>query len=114
MTPFVPWAVFVALQFLIRRSHGQERSGTPKPESPKDRSRGSDVSSNDARALDSMHLLFSALSNMKKTNPLARVFEDQLQKEMARGKEITHFVGLVNFPIARPAPKDDEDSDDDD
>ncbi len=133
MNPLIPWAIYVALQAVIRRSqrkssvpsnqtssvfppHPPRRNDSPTMsrhnpgESKANTEDQADESLNDAKALDSMHFLLSTLMEMKVSNPLAKVLEGQISKEMAEGEVMTRerVVGLVNFPLAHPSTRSDE------
>ena len=130
MNPLIPWAIYVALQVVIRRSqqdtnisrnptvsafpsNPSRRNDSPTiPRNKRGRaeSRTSDQPNealNDARALDSMHFLLSTLMDMKVSNPLAKVLEKQINQEMAEGEATTRerVVGLVDFPLAHPSTR---------
>lgn len=133
MNPLIPWAIYVALQVVVRRSH--HKSSVPndqassvflprpprKSDSPtvsrhnhgKSKANTEDQaedSLSDAKALDSMHFLLSTLMEMKVSNPLAKVLEGQISQEMTEGEATTQerVVGLVNFPLAHPSRRTDE------
>ena len=134
MNPMIPWAIYVALQVVIRRSQhkfipsqdtsipNSNSSATlymPRRNASPTVSRRAgelskansydqpDESLNDARALDSMHALLSTLIDMKVYNPLARVLEEQINTEMAEGEALTRerAVGLVDFPLTHPSTR---------
>lgn len=133
MNPLIPWAIYVALQVIFRRS--QRKSSVPdnqassvflaRPPRGNDSPTSSrhtsgkfkanaeeqaDESLNDAKALDSMHFLLSTLMEMRVSNPLAKVLEGQISQEMAEGRAMTRerVVGLVNFPLAHPSTRSGE------
>ena len=133
MNPLIPWAIYVALQVVIRRS--QRKSSVPNDQAssvflsrPPRRNDSAplsrhnvgksnfnaeeqvDDSLSDAKALDSMHFLLSTLMEMKVANPLAKVLEEQISMEMSEGEATTRerVVGLVNFTLAHPRTRNDE------
>lgn len=121
---FVPWALYIALQVLARRSPGLSEDGVgattqpPTPHSltpvtvnrlPHQRHDSSGVRMTEtaddalvnAQALDLMHFLQSALANLKNTNALAQVFETAIAQEMSVDSDTMgeQLVGLVEFPL---------------
>ena len=126
MNPFIPWAIYVALQIIVRRSQRKSEllpRHSSLPATPPRQPYGNHTPNNlrptsvgtrpsdlpydkriDAQALDSMHFLLSKLADIKGSNGLAEVLEDQVNHEIAEGQVSTQerFVGLVNFPLLRP------------
>ena len=124
--PLIPWAIYVALQVVIRRFQQKinisrnptmsafpsnpprknDSSTIPRKKGERAESKTSDGPSdalNDARTLDSMHFLLSTLMDMKVSNPLAKVLEKQINQQMNEGEAATRErVGLVDFPLAHP------------
>lgn len=125
MNPFIPWAIFVALQVLVRRAQTKSNILCQHPSTPSILSNQqhadppyrccrmssgpaasiSTTSSDiwiDARALDSMHFLMSTLSKIETSKPLARVLKALIDQEIAEGEAVTQdrVIGLVNFPLA--------------
>ena len=130
MNPLIPWAIYVALQVVIRGSQRKisisrnstmsaipsnaprrdDSSTIPRNKGGRAESKTSDQPSdalNDARTLDSMHFLLFALMDMKVSNPLAKMLEKQVNQEMTEGEAATRerVVGLVDLPLVHPSTR---------
>jgi hypothetical protein len=104
----------VALQALVRRLNNKSINSNDESSSPStgsifsyhprrslsDPTAGADAWT-DASVLDSMSILRYILRNMKSRSPLAGVFDDEIELEIASNHQFVRNrpVGLVNFSL---------------
>lgn len=112
MHPFIPWALYVALQVLVYQTskgppQAEQHSSPNITTSKHPRRFSNNIPShnqsnekwNQGELLDSSQLLLSALQDMKPLNPFATLLESSIQQIIANDDAKTQdsMIGLVDL-----------------